>query len=89
MDRPAALKEERARSAARQRRSPCRPSPAQGGAGARLLQVARSTPGVLCALVGHKERDHVEGNLALALEAPLGEAAFASVAARLQGAATA
>lgn len=31
-------------------------------AGAKLLQLARSTPGVAAVLVGHKSHDHVEAN---------------------------
>ena len=36
-----------------------------GSDGARLLQLARSTPYVICALVGHKSSAHVDENLAL------------------------
>ena len=36
-----------------------------GSDGARLLQLARSTPYVICALVGHKSAAHVDENLAL------------------------
>ncbi len=35
------------------------------GEGAQLLQLARSTPYVICALVGHKTPAHVDENLAL------------------------
>ncbi len=35
------------------------------GEGAQLLQLARSTPYVICALVGHKTPAHVDENLEL------------------------
>ena len=35
------------------------------GEGAQLLQLARSTPYVICALVGHKTPAHVDENLVL------------------------
>ena len=35
------------------------------GDGAKLLQLARSTPYVICALVGHKAPTHVDENLEL------------------------
>jgi aryl-alcohol dehydrogenase-like predicted oxidoreductase len=39
----------------------------------RALQFARSTPGLGCALVGMKTREHIEANLALLQHPPLGE----------------
>ncbi len=41
------------------------------GTAPRLLQLARSCPGVLCSLVGHKAPAHVQANLALSNRRPL------------------
>lgn len=49
------------------------------GAGPRLLQLARSTPGLLASLVGHKSPTNVEANGALSKVAPLSEAEFRAV----------
>lgn len=53
------------------------------GAAPRLLQFARSTPGLLTALVGHKAPEHVRQNCALSKEPPLSEAEFRAAAAAL------
>lgn len=57
------------------------PSPA-----AKLLQFARSVPGVAGILVGHKSRDHVEANLAVSKVPRLGEKAFDLVRAQVAAA---
>lgn len=46
--------------------NPVLPSLLQQGEAPRLLQLARSTPGILTALVGHKTAPHVDQNCALA-----------------------
>jgi aryl-alcohol dehydrogenase-like predicted oxidoreductase len=57
-----------------------------GGTGPRLVQLARSAPGVATALVGHKTPGHVEANLALTKVAPLGAAAWAAALGKVKGA---
>jgi hypothetical protein len=44
------------------------------GTAPRLLQLARSSPGLLTSLVGHKAPANVEANTALSHVPPLGEA---------------
>lgn len=53
------------------------------GTAPRLLQLARSTPGLLAALVGHKAPAHVEQNCALARVPPLSEPELRAAAAAL------
>jgi len=53
------------------------------GTAPRLLQFARSTPGLLTALVGHKAPEHVQQNCALSGEPPLSDAEFRAAAAAL------
>ena len=53
------------------------------GTAPRLLQLARSTPGLLATLVGHKAPEHVQQNCALSKEAPLSEEDFRAAAAAL------
>lgn len=52
------------------------------GTAPRLLQLARSSPGLLTSLVGHKAPAHVDANAALTHVPPLGEGAARAV---LQG----
>ncbi|KAL4440685.1 hypothetical protein ABPG77_000394 [Micractinium sp. CCAP 211/92] len=54
------------------------------GTGPRLLQLARSTPGLLATLVGHKTPANVEANGALSKVAPLSEAEFQATVQHLQ-----
>ena len=49
------------------------------GAAPRLLQIARSTPGVICSLVGHKTQEHVLANIALSNTQPLTQPELAAV----------
>ena len=49
----------------------------------KLLQIARSTPGLLATLVGMKEPAHVEADVALINMPPLTPEAFATVVERL------
>ncbi|PRW56126.1 aldo keto reductase [Chlorella sorokiniana] len=53
------------------------------GTAPRLLQFARSTPGLLTALVGHKAPEHVQQNCVLSREPPLSGAEFRAAAAAL------
>lgn len=53
-----------------------RAMPELAGDALRALQFASSTPGVGCALVGMKTREHIEENLALLGRPPLDEAAW-------------
>ena len=55
---------------------PLPPPPRAQGEGARLLQVARSVPGVLCTLVGHKRPEHIEQNVRLSEREPLTDVEF-------------
>ena len=41
------------------------------GGGPKLLQMARSTPGLIASLVGHKTKEHVVANVALSSVQPL------------------
>ena len=43
------------------------------GTAPKLLQIARSTPGLIASLVGHKTKGHVLANIALANKQPLTE----------------
>ena len=54
------------------------------GEGAKLLQWARSTPGLLTTLVGHKARGHAVSNVPLAKVVPLAEEPHAFAYARLR-----
>jgi len=54
------------------------------GKGAKLLQIARSTPRLLTALVGHKTPMYVEENLLLTRVPPMDEGRFASVMTQLK-----
>lgn len=49
------------------------------GTGPKLLQIARSTPGLVAALVGHKSKQHVMANVALSNIQPLTPQQFESV----------
>ena len=49
----------------------------------KLLQIARSTPGLLATLVGMKEPAHVDADVALVRTPPLQPEAFAAVVDRL------
>ncbi|KAK9814130.1 hypothetical protein WJX72_001053 [[Myrmecia] bisecta] len=49
------------------------------GQATKLLQFARSTPGVLAVMVGHKRAKHMEANVALARLPPLTKEQFLSV----------
>lgn len=49
------------------------------GAGPRLLQIARSTPGLISTLVGHKSQEHVLANIALSSKQPLTQPELAAV----------
>ena len=51
------------------------------GMGPKLLQIARSTPGIVATLVGHKSKTHVLANTALSNVQPLTPAQFKSVVA--------
>jgi len=53
------------------------------GAGPKLLQIARSVPGVLSVLVGHKSPINVERNIALTKVPPLTETEFLNVIEKL------
>ena len=53
------------------------------GTAPKLLQVARSTPGLIASLVGHKSKQHVLANVMLSNIQPLTEQEFYSVAAAL------
>ena len=53
------------------------------GMAAKLLQIARSTPGIVATLVGHKSKIHVLANIALSNIQPLTKAEFSSVMAAL------
>lgn len=48
------------------------------GAGPKLLQMARSTPGLIASLVGHKIKEHVVANVALSNVQPLSHEDFLS-----------
>ena len=43
------------------------------GTAPKLLQIARSTPGLIASLVGHKTKEHVLANIALSNRQPLTE----------------
>ena len=58
----------------------------QGSGAAKLLQFARSVPGVAGVLVGHKLREHVEANSAVARTLRLGDEVFGLVRAQVAGA---
>ena len=49
------------------------------GMGPKLVQIARSTPGLVATLVGHKSKQHVLENLALSNIQPLTPQQFQSV----------
>jgi hypothetical protein len=49
------------------------------------VQLVRSTPGLATSLVGHKAREHVEDNVALARVAPLRPGAWRRTAREVQG----
>ena len=53
------------------------------GMGSKLLQIARSTPGIVATLVGHKSKEHVLANTALSNIQPLTPAQFNSVMAAI------
>ena len=53
------------------------------GMGPKLLQIARSTPGIVATLVGHKSKQHVSANAALAGIQPLTPQQFKEVMAAL------
>ena len=53
------------------------------GMGAKLLQIAWSTPGIIATLVGHKSKQHVSANAALAGIQPLTPQQFKEVMAGL------
>lgn len=53
------------------------------GMGPKLLQIARSTPGLVATLVGHKSKIHVIANVALSDIQPLDQQQFESVMAQL------
>jgi aryl-alcohol dehydrogenase-like predicted oxidoreductase len=53
------------------------------GAGTKLLQIARSVPGVLSVMVGHKTPGNVDKNLALTKVAPLPEAELFKIIEKL------
>ncbi|KAL4534585.1 hypothetical protein Ndes2437A_g05357 [Nannochloris sp. 'desiccata'] len=55
------------------------------GAGTKLLQIARSVPGVLSVLVGHKSPVNVENNLMLTRVAPMSETEFFKLIEKLPG----
>ena len=50
---------------------------------AKLLQLARSTPGVMAALVGHKTREHVESNVKVSFTSALTDEEFRVVQAKI------
>ena len=49
------------------------------GTGPKLVQIARSTPGIIATLVGHKSKQHVVANLALSDKQPLTPRMFESL----------
>lgn len=49
------------------------------GTGPKLVQIARSTPGLVATLVGHKSKEHVLANVALSNIQPLTPQQFESV----------
>ena len=53
------------------------------GMAPKLLQIARSTPGIVATLVGHKAKTHVLANTALSNVQPLTRTEFSSVMAAL------
>jgi len=53
------------------------------GMGPKLIQIARSTPGIVATLVGHKSKPHVLANVALSNIQPLTLQQFTVVMAAL------
>ncbi len=53
------------------------------GMGPKLIQIARSTPGIVATLVGHKFKPHVLANVALSDIQPLTPQQFHLVVAAL------
>ncbi len=53
------------------------------GMGPKLIQIARSTPGIVATLVGHKSKPHVLANVALSNIQPLTPQQFNLVMAAL------
>lgn len=53
------------------------------GIAPKLLQIARSTPGLIASLVGHKTKEHVLTNIALSNKQPLGKQEFLSAVTHL------
>ena len=51
--------------------------------GPKLVQIARSTPGIIATLVGQKSKQHVMANLALSDKQPLTPGMFESLMAAL------
>lgn len=58
----------------------------QPSGAAKLLQFARSVPGVAGVLVGHKAREHAEANVAVSKTPRLGDEVFDLVRLQVAGA---
>jgi hypothetical protein len=54
-------------------------------AGSKLVQLVRRAPGLTTALVGHKAREHVQDNVALARVAPMRPGAWRRTMREVQG----